>query len=158
SFGYSTSITQLLTVPAYTSTAITMLVLAYFSDKVELRSPFIFAGQSIALLGHIINISDAPSNVSFFGTYLCIIGGFASTNCVTPLAHNLQGKYKRGVGMALQISVSTLGGLIGSNIFRTQDAPRYILGHGLAIMFISIGLITLVITVLAYERINAQLD
>ncbi|KIJ14015.1 hypothetical protein PAXINDRAFT_79905, partial [Paxillus involutus ATCC 200175] len=74
------------------------------------------------------------------------------------LANNLQGKYKRGVGMALQTTVGTFGGVIGSNIFRTQDSPRYLLGHGLAIMFISIGLITLAITVLAYKRINAQLD
>ncbi|KIJ14030.1 hypothetical protein PAXINDRAFT_80019 [Paxillus involutus ATCC 200175] len=74
------------------------------------------------------------------------------------LANNLRGRYKRAVGIALQISTSTLGGVIGSYIFRTQDAPRYLLGHGLAIMFISIGLVTIVITVLAYRRLNAQID
>ncbi|KIJ08926.1 hypothetical protein PAXINDRAFT_17976, partial [Paxillus involutus ATCC 200175] len=149
----------LLTVPAYVVAAVTVLVFGYFSDKLKLRSPFIFAGQSVALLGYIINITDAPSGVKFFGAYLCIIGTFAcSPGPISWLANNLQGKYKRAVGLALQISVGTMGGLIGSNIFRTQDAPRYLLGHGLAIMFISMGLITMAITILAYKRLNAQLD
>ncbi|KIK81633.1 hypothetical protein PAXRUDRAFT_15139 [Paxillus rubicundulus Ve08.2h10] len=158
-FGYSASISQLLTIPAYALATVTTLVFSYFSDKCKLRSPFIFAGQSIALLGYIINISDAPSSVKFFGTYLCIIGSFSSAPGGTSwLANNLRGEYKRAVGMALQNSVGTLGGVVGSYIFRTQDAPRYLLGYGLAIMFISVGLITIVITVLAYKSLNARLD
>ncbi|KIJ05325.1 hypothetical protein PAXINDRAFT_21401 [Paxillus involutus ATCC 200175] len=77
-FGYSVSISQLLTAPAYAIAAVNALVFSYFSDKTQLRSPFIFAAQSIVLLGYIINISDAPSHVKFFGTYLCIIGAFVS--------------------------------------------------------------------------------
>lgn len=43
-------------------------------------------------------------------------------------ANNLEGKYKRAVGMALVITMGNFGGAIASNIFRTQDAPRYLLG------------------------------
>ncbi|KIJ08924.1 hypothetical protein PAXINDRAFT_17974 [Paxillus involutus ATCC 200175] len=151
-FGYSVPVTQLLTVPAYFVSAVTVLVFGYFSDKLKFRSPFVFAGLSVSMLGYIITITDAPSGVKFFGAYLCIIGTFAcGPGGICWLANNLQGKYKRAVGIALQISVSTLGGLIGSNIFRAQDAPRYLLGHDLAIMFIGIGLVTLVITVLVYN-------
>ncbi|KAF8833358.1 MFS general substrate transporter [Paxillus ammoniavirescens] len=158
-FGYSIPVTQFLTVPAYVVSAAMVLVFGYFSDKLKLRSPFVFAGQSVSMLGYIINITGAPSGVKFFGAYLCIIGTFAcSPGPISWLANNLRGKYKRAVGIALQISVSTLGGLIGSNIFRAQDAPRYLLGHGLAIMFIGTGLVTLVITVLVYKHMNARLD
>ncbi|KIJ14037.1 hypothetical protein PAXINDRAFT_13153 [Paxillus involutus ATCC 200175] len=158
-FGYSTSLSQLLTVPPFALGAVTALVFAHFSDKLKVRSPFIFAGQSIALLGYIINLTDAPSGVKYFGTHLCIMGSFSSgPGAVSWLANNLRGKYKRAVGMALQISVGNLGGVIGSNILRTQDAPRYLLGHGLAIMFISIGLTTISIVVLVYKRLNARLD
>jgi hypothetical protein len=52
-------------------------VFAHFSDKVKLRSPFIFAAQLIALLGYIINILDVPSGIKYFGTYLCVIGTFS---------------------------------------------------------------------------------
>lgn len=49
--------------------------------------------------------------------------------CNRRLANNLNGKYKRAVGLALQICIGNLGGIIASNIFRTKDEPRYILGR-----------------------------
>lgn len=45
------------------------------------------------------------------------------------LGNNLAGQYKRGVGMALHIGIGNFAGAIASNIFRSQDAPRYILGR-----------------------------
>ncbi|KIK90892.1 hypothetical protein PAXRUDRAFT_831284, partial [Paxillus rubicundulus Ve08.2h10] len=158
-FGYSTSFSQLLTIPPYAIATVTILVFAHFSDKIKLRSPFIFAGQLIALLGYIINISNAPSHIKYFGTYLCVIGTYAvAPGSISWLANNLRGKYKRAVGMALQISVSNMGGAAACNIFRSQDSPRYLLGHGLEIMFISIGLIAILLIVRTYKRMNAQLD
>ncbi|KIJ14025.1 hypothetical protein PAXINDRAFT_13146 [Paxillus involutus ATCC 200175] len=158
-FGYSIPVSQLLTIPPYVLGAAAVLVFAHFSDNIKLRSPFIFAAQSVALLGYIINISDAPAGVKFFGTYLCIISSYAGgPGPVSWLANNLQGKYKRAVGLALQIGVGCMGGLVGSNIFRDQDEPRYLLGHGLAIMFITMGLIAIPIIVLTYKRLNARLD
>ena len=45
------------------------------------------------------------------------------------LGNNLSGHYKRGVGMAMHIGIGNFGGAIASNIYRSQDAPRYILGR-----------------------------
>ncbi|KAF8840161.1 MFS nicotinic acid transporter Tna1 [Paxillus ammoniavirescens] len=158
-FGYSASLSQLLTVPPYAIATVTILVFAHFPDKVKLRWPFIIAGQSIALLGYIINISNAPSHIKYFGMYLCVIGSYSSTpGAISWLANNLQGKYKRAVGMALQLGVANLGGAAACNIFRSQDSPRYLLGHGLEIMFITIGLMAIPIIVFTYRRMNAQLD
>jgi len=138
---------------------ISLVTVAYFSDKLQLRSPFILAAQLTSLVGYIINISDAPSGVKYFGTYLCVIGTYTSIpGGVSWLANNLGGRYKRSVGMALQITVGNLGGAVATIIFRTQDEPRYLLGHGLEIMFISIGIVTLLITVFTYKRINARRD
>ena len=92
------------------------------------------------------------------------------------MGNNLAGHYKRGVGMALHIGIGNFGGAIASNIYRTQDAPRYILGRtsfpffsrcqlasltsnvsdGLELMFVGIGYIAVPITVIAYKRINAR--
>lgn len=78
--------------------------------------------------------------------------------------------------MALHIGIGNFGGAIASNIYRTQDAPRYILGRmsflypsfprlalltgaradGIELMFVGIGFIAVPITVLAYKRINAR--
>ena len=50
--------------------------------------------------------------------------------------------------MALVITMGTLGGAIASNIFRAQDAPRYLLGcvsinpylHEYRLIFITVGI------------------
>ncbi|KAF8838719.1 MFS general substrate transporter [Paxillus ammoniavirescens] len=158
-FGYSTSISQLLTIPPYAIATVVLFTFAYYSDKLRLRSPFVLAGQIIALIGFIINISNAPSGVKYFGTHLCVIGSYvAPPGAISWLANNLEGRYKRSVGMALQIAVGNLGGAVASNIFRTQDAPRYVLGHGLEIMFLGMGLVALPVIVLVYKQINAQRD
>ena len=83
--------------------------------------------------------------------------------------------------MALQIGIGNFSGAIASNIYRSQDAPRYILGRtylrlwilsrlvaltlatadivdGLELMFVGIGFVVLPITVIAYKRINARRD
>lgn len=45
------------------------------------------------------------------------------------LGNNLAGHYKRGVGMAIQIGIGNFSGVIASNIYRSQDAPHYVLGR-----------------------------
>ncbi|KAF9218562.1 MFS general substrate transporter [Gyrodon lividus] len=156
--GYSTTVSQLLTIPPYVIATIVILSFAHYSDKLKLRWPFIFVAQLIALTGYGINISDAPSNVKYFGLCLCLIGSSGNPGTVTWLANNLGGKYKRGAGIALQLAVASLAGVIASMIFRIQDRPRYLLANGLEIVFLCMGLVTVSITVLAYKHINAQRD
>lgn len=79
------------------------------------------------------------------------------------------------MGLGIQIGVGNMGGVVASNIYRTQDAPRYLLGRrstvcttdeltgfpildGLVIMFLVVGLLMVPSTVLVYKRINARRD
>ncbi|KIK93186.1 hypothetical protein PAXRUDRAFT_829222 [Paxillus rubicundulus Ve08.2h10] len=157
-FGYSLAITQLLTIPPYVVATIAIVSFAHYSDKIKLRWPFIFAAQCMSLMGYLINILDVPSGVKYFGLYLCILGSSGGCGAITWLANNLGGKYKRATGMAVQVTVGNMGGAFASNIYRSQDAPRYLLGDGLEMMFIGMGLIAGLIAVLIYKRINSQRD
>ncbi|KAI6041656.1 major facilitator superfamily domain-containing protein [Pisolithus marmoratus] len=67
---------QQLRIQHISDLVIVLLVVAYFSDKAQLRSPFIFASQTIALVGFIINITNVPNGVKYFGTYLCVAGPY----------------------------------------------------------------------------------
>ncbi|KAG0702235.1 MFS general substrate transporter [Suillus ampliporus] len=159
SFGYNTPISQLLTVPPYVAATITLFVFAYYSDKLKMRSPFILAGLTMCLIGFSINISTAPDGVKYFGTFLIVMGSYAAfPGVVSWLGNNLSGQYKRGVGMALQIGIGNFSGAIAAVIYRSQDSPRFILGHALELMFVGIGFIFLPIVVFLYKRINAQRD
>jgi len=158
-FGHSTAISQLLTVPCYIFATIVLLLFGHYSDRLQMRSPFILAGLCMLVIGFGINISDASSGVKYFGTFFCVAGSYAPfPGVVAWLGNNLSGQYKRGVGMAVHIGIGNFAGAIASNIFRTQDAPRYILGHALELMFIGIGLLTVPLTILIYTHINRKRD
>jgi len=155
-FGYDTAISELLTVPPYICATIVLLAFATWSDHVKLRSPFVLAGLVMCMIGFAINISDVPVGVKYFGTFFCVSGSYAAfPGIIAWLGNNLAGQYKRGVGMAVQIGIGNFGGAIASNIYLSEDAPRYVLGHALELMFVGIGFIFLPITVLAYKRANA---
>lgn len=47
---------------------------------------------------------------------------------------------------------------MASNFYRQKDGPKFLLGHGLEIGFITMGLISVVILRLNYARINRKRD
>ncbi|KIM67019.1 hypothetical protein SCLCIDRAFT_14178 [Scleroderma citrinum Foug A] len=158
-FGYSTSVSQLLTVPIYAAAAMTMLIVAHFSDKMKLRSPFIVGLQAIALVGYAIELSNASAGVKYFGTFLCVMGVFgAFPSVISWLANNLEGKRNRAIGLALQNSVAVVSGIIASNIYRTKDEPRYIFGHAISLGILAMGFLTTLSTALAYMRIIRNMN
>ncbi|PAV19560.1 MFS general substrate transporter [Pyrrhoderma noxium] len=156
-FGYTTAVTQLLTVPPYIFATIVLLVFGYYSDKIQKRSPFILLGLTMCLIGFSINISAAPRGAKYFGTFFCVAGSYAAfPGVVAWLGNNLSGQYKRGVGMAIHIGIGNFSGAFAANIYRSRDAPRYILGHGLELMFVGIGFIATPILILLYTNINKK--
>ncbi|KAI6126504.1 MFS general substrate transporter [Pisolithus sp. B1] len=145
-FGYDTAISQLLTVPVYVGT-----------NRMKIRFPFIIVSEFVGLAGYIIQITDASTGVKYFGTFLAVIGTYSGVPCTVGwLANNLRGKYKRAGGMAIQVGMGNLGGIIASNIFQTRDEPRYILAFAIEIGFLCMGLIVTVFSVYAYHRANTS--
>ncbi|KAG6907011.1 hypothetical protein DXG01_010914 [Tephrocybe rancida] len=158
-FGYTPAISQLLTVPPYVFATIVLYAFAHYSDKIQMRSPFIVGGLTMCLIGFSINISSAPHGVKYFGTFLVVGGSYSAfPGIVAWLGNNLAGQYKRGIGMALHIGIGNFSGAIACNIYRAQDSPRYIPGHGLELMFVGLGLVCVPIAVLSYSRINNKRD
>ncbi|CCL99899.1 uncharacterized protein FIBRA_01924 [Fibroporia radiculosa] len=154
-FGYDTAISQLLTVPPY----VFAMIFAVWSDHNKERSPFILYGLLMCQIGFIINITNAPNGAKYFGTFLCVAGSYgALPGVIAWLGNNLSGQYKRAVGMALQIGIGNFGTAIACNVYLSKDAPRYEMGHGIVLMFIAIGWITVPITRFIYARINARRD
>lgn len=45
---------------------------------------------------------------------------------------------------------------MASNFYRKNDAPRYLLGHGLELGFITAGIAAALVLVLGYKRINGK--
>ncbi|KAI0200316.1 major facilitator superfamily domain-containing protein [Astrocystis sublimbata] len=156
SLGYVSSTAQLLTVPIYVTAAILAVLVAYFSDRVGKRSPFVIVCLLAILLGFILCITGGPG-VVYAGVFIATAGIYSSfAGNIAWLSNNLAGGYKRSAGMAIQIGVGNLGGAFASNFYRQKDSPRYILGHALELAFTSVGLIAAAVLLLSYNRINKK--
>ncbi|KAJ6570906.1 hypothetical protein DFH09DRAFT_1153323 [Mycena vulgaris] len=100
-----------------------------------------------------------PAGVKYFGTFLCVTGAYAATpGYIAWLGNNLSGQYKRGVGMAFQVRIGHFGDAFASNMYRTQDKPRFLIGHGCELMFTTLGLISVVVAALISRRVNRLRD
>lgn len=115
SMGYSRSTSQLLTVPIYIVAACLAVAVAYASDRVGKRSPFIIACLVVMALGFSMCIGSGNPKVVYAGVFVAACAIYpAFPGVITWLANNLGGSYKRSAGMALQIGVGNLGG-VGSD-------------------------------------------
>ncbi|KAI4734515.1 MFS general substrate transporter [Aureobasidium sp. EXF-12298] len=155
--GYKTTTAQLLTVPIYVVASAITIAVAYAADRKRLRSPWILVGLCFQAVGFIMCIATSHPGVTYAGIFIaaCALYQCQPSN-ITWLSNNLSGSYKRAVGMGIQISVGNLAGAMASNFYRSADAPRYILGHGLEIGFICMGIVALLTQVFNYRRINKQ--
>ncbi|KAI0634507.1 MFS general substrate transporter [Trametes polyzona] len=158
-FGFDVVTSQLLTVPPYILATVIVLICSIYSDRLRLRSPFVFAGLVLALVGYGVNIADVSIGVKYFGTYLVVIGAYLSAPMViTWLGNNCVGHYKRGMGIGMQVMFGNIGGVIASNVYRVQDAPRYFRGHVFEMAFIALGLVLVPLTALFYIIGNRRRD
>ncbi|KZT63103.1 MFS general substrate transporter [Daedalea quercina L-15889] len=158
-FGYNIVVSQLLMVPPYICGVITLIVFAISSDRLKIRSPFIFAALLMCLAGYAINISDAARGVKYFGTFLCVSGAYAAVpGDFTWLGNNLAGQYKHAIGLGLLSGLGNFPAVIVSNIYLSQDAPHYRFGHKVEIIMVGTRLVFLPLIALAYRRVNKWRD
>ncbi|KAF9518068.1 hypothetical protein BS47DRAFT_1380020 [Hydnum rufescens UP504] len=157
-FGYSTAISQLLTVPPFIFATIATIISALLADRLKRRSTSILIGQLTSLIGFAINISHVHSRgPKYFGTFLSAAGTYSAFPAMVAwLSNNLAPSTKRGVGIAMQLGLGNIGTVIGSVAYRSKDEPHFTLGHSVVIGFMCMGLILTSVLAWVYSRINAD--
>ncbi|KZT36111.1 MFS general substrate transporter [Sistotremastrum suecicum HHB10207 ss-3] len=157
SFGFDTADTQLMTIPPFVFGTIVLLFNTFYSDRTGLRSPFILFALTLNVIGYSILLSDVKWGAHYFAIYLILGGAYGAFPVLISWAsNNFAGHYKRCVGMALHIGIGNFSGAMFSNVYRSKDAPRYKLGHGIAMMFTWLGIFAVITNVIAYRYINAK--
>ncbi|KAG5297267.1 high-affinity nicotinic acid transporter [Histoplasma ohiense] len=158
--GYTSSMSQLLTVPIYIFAAIISVLSAWLSDRQGQRSPLLFFHVLCIVVGYAIIISGSARvvpGVVYFGTFVVVSGIYpALPAIVTWLSNNMAGDYKRAAGMAIQIGVGNFAGAMASSLYRTQDAPTYYLGHGLELGLAFFGLLAIIGLRVSYQIVNKK--
>ena len=85
---------------------------------------------------------SAKPNVQYAGVYLGALGIYPCiANTISWTANNVEGVYKRGITLGFVIGWGNLNGVVASNIYRGQDAPRFYPGHAVVLAYLSLFLL-----------------
>ncbi|KAI1264881.1 major facilitator superfamily domain-containing protein [Xylariaceae sp. FL1019] len=122
---------NLYTVAPNITGAVTLLILAFSSDFLRIRFPFICLGFALTLIGFIIYaaIDDvhAQNRLAYFATFMMTWGTSApSVLLSTWYNNNVAHEGERLTLTSVGVPLANLMGLVSSNIFRAQDAPKYL--------------------------------
>lgn len=112
-----------MTVPVYIFGAVCFVLQAHFSDKWQLRSPFIIGSFFFQLIGYVLLASiDGPSGVRYFALYVIAVGLYTPVGLnVGWCQNNNAGHYKRAMSVGLmQLIGNSSGAAIGVRTCQCQ--------------------------------------
>lgn len=76
------------------------------------------------------------------GTFLAALGIYPSVALVLSWpAINVSGQTKRATANAMQISIGNLGAVLGTQLYRANMGPRYVLGHSFALGYLCMNIV-----------------
>lgn len=158
--GYSKANAQLLTIPIYVFASIMTIIFAWWSDRIQTRSPFIIVGFAIASCGFIAQLAiPHPKYPGLtYGFLFPVAGGLYCPFIilVSWIGNSLAPSSKRAIGMALLISVGNMGGIMGSNIYLDREKPKYRTGFGVSLAMCVAAIIMTFVLRWAYNRENTK--
>ncbi|KAI6356032.1 hypothetical protein MCOR25_007986 [Pyricularia grisea] len=128
--GYGTIQTNLYTVAPNIGGAVMLIILAFLSDWLRIRGAFVALGFTFTCLGFAIyaSIQDigAQLRLGYFATFMMCWGTSApSVLTSTWYNNNIAHEGQRLVLTSVGVPLANLMGLVPSNIFRLEDAPKY---------------------------------
>lgn len=140
--GFSSNKAILLSAPPYYYAVIPVILTSLLGDKYKMRSPIIVFNALCLIIGFIMrktylspvrprltpSVVGFPKQVTvrYIGTFLATgayVSNWAALNAYQ--ANNISGQWKRATVAAAVSACNGLGGIAGSYIVRSNEAPRY---------------------------------
>ncbi|KAJ8110574.1 hypothetical protein OPT61_g6615 [Boeremia exigua] len=160
--GFNNTNAQLMTVPPYVCGAISSIVFARLSDRFYWRLPFVAIPLSLIAIGYSIIIGfqgnlRANLGPSFFAIILTCIGIYPVQPAGSSwAANNLAPSSRRAIGVAFNICVGNIGGVVGSYMYLESEKPKYNTGFGLSLAFGASGFIVAFLLEASYKWGNSK--
>ncbi|KAK3701553.1 hypothetical protein LTR37_015407 [Vermiconidia calcicola] len=151
---FSVVMSQCLTAPCYVFSFAVGFIQSIISDKYNTRGAFLVFNALLQITGVAVLGFATPPYARYFGAYLITAG--ANSNVPISISYqsnNIVGQWKRAFVSANMVAMGGVGGIIGTLVFRSQDAPEYI--PGLITCFLAAGtVIASVATTTTYMMIQ----
>ncbi|KAF3059664.1 putative transporter C11D3.18C [Daldinia childiae] len=133
--GFDENQSILLSAPPYYYAVIPVLLSSMIGDRFRLRGPVIIFNCVTLIVGFCMLGFSEQVTVRYVGTYLAT-GAYVSNWAALSAyqANNIAGQWKRAFTAAAVTALNGAGGIAGSFIVRSQEAPHY-----LTAVWVSIG-------------------
>jgi len=155
--GFTAAQAQLLTIPPFVCGCIATIGVGYLSDKYSMRGPFIIGSCFVALIGYIVLYTQSAPGAGYAGAVLAAVGVYPTIAVDLAWAGSIAGgDTRKGVVIAMVIGLGNLGGICSSFIYITP--PRFFIGHGTIMGWLSLSIILSVFAMWDYNRINKKRD
>lgn len=157
--GFDYAKSQLLQSPPYVFAIIASITTAWISDKYQTRWPILVFHAVVAIIGLLIILYVPTPGVRYFGLFIAVFGCQANIPSTISYGQNQTARpEKKGVVAAAMISAGAIGGICGSTIFRSQDAPRYLPGMWTTIALQMLYVVLALGTSFFFKRQNKLAD
>ncbi|TKA34117.1 hypothetical protein B0A50_00097 [Salinomyces thailandicus] len=159
SLGYSTGTSQCLVAPPYAFAGIVMLFVGWFGDRYHQRGICCAFNAILAIIGLAILGFASNGGVRYFGVFLATAGANANIPvAMTYQANNIRGQWKRAFCSATLVGFGALGGIVGTTVFRSEDAPGYVPGISVAMGSQVVVCLLVIALTLDFKRQNGKAD
>ncbi|KAL2057966.1 hypothetical protein ABVK25_001583 [Lepraria finkii] len=134
--GFNAIDSQGLTAPPFFLSFLVTISSTWVADRTQQRGYTIMVLTTIGGIGYILLATVKTVGVRYFGTFLAASGIFPSIANILPWVTNNQGSdSRRGAGIMLLNLIGQCGPLLGTNVFPTNESPRYIKGMAISAAF-----------------------
>ncbi|KAJ5757390.1 high-affinity nicotinic acid transporter [Penicillium nucicola] len=155
--GYSGVEANLMTIPIYMVGLVFFLCIAYFSDRVGLRAPFLSIAIICLIIGYSILISVESLKVRFFACFVIALGIYPTTGLsIMWLQDNTARHFKRATMVGMTLCFGNTAGVAVGQIFTTQSAPRYMMGLSISLGFSVVALIMVATLTIGMAIVNKK--
>lgn len=163
--GFSRTKSQLLSAIPYVFGAFSTLAMAFVSDRLARRSPFLIGAMCTIILGFGPIVGLMASGTGMTDKKVPVIVGlvFAITGVlpIAPMAgswlsNNIVSSGRRAVALAFTMAFGAIGGFTGSFMYNTDDGSTSPLGFHLSLGLAIAGLLVAVALALSYRRENKR--
>lgn len=112
-----------MSAPPYIFAFVMVLLAAYVSDKYKCRGYVNAFNFLLSIIGFTVLETTSAAGPRYIGTFLVAMGAFpAVAITIAWNSNNIHGSStKRAVGIALQSSAGSLGGIIGSFVYSISN-------------------------------------
>lgn len=130
-------------IPVWAVAVVVTVIVSFLTDRLQHRYGFIMFGVISASIVYTILLCQGPHpgglnvHVRYMAVFIVTTGCYiVQPVAIVWMANNLSGHYKRAIGLAIQIGLGNLGGIVASNIFNSDAAPRYTVGYSVSLAMV----------------------